>query len=129
MVIPKCLELYFIKGIRPEEVLGDPIKYGLHIYDMCASFKVSRDYQVLWNGEKQQRLNRFFVKKNAPYLYKLKNTKDKPDNMLKGWGVQIYNNHSDDITFEEHQIDTRYYLAEINKIISEIEHHNQLQLF
>lgn len=129
LVIPKCLELYFIKGIRPEEVFGDPIKYGLHIYDVCASFKVSRDYTVLWNGEKQQRLNRFFVKKNAPYLYKLKNTKDKPDNMLKGWGVQIYNNHSDDITFEEHQIDTRYYLAEINKIISEIEHHNQLQLF
>lgn len=129
LVIPKCLELYFIKGIKPEEVLKDPIKYGLHIYDMCASFKVSRDYTVLWNGEKQQRLNRFFVKKNAPYLYKLKNSKDKPDNMLKGWGVQIYNNHSDDITFEEHQIDTRYYLAEINKIISEIEHHNQLQLF
>ena len=63
LAIPKCLELYFIKDIKPEEVFQDPQKYGLHIYDFCASYKVSKDYQVLWDGKKQQRLNRFYVSK------------------------------------------------------------------
>lgn len=41
LVIPKCLELYFVKGIKPEEILKNPENHGLHIYDFCASFKVS----------------------------------------------------------------------------------------
>jgi len=128
LVIPKCLELYFTKGIKPEEVLDDPVKYNLHIYDFCAAFKCSKQYTVLWNNQKQQRLNRFYVKKNAPYLYKLKNTKDKPDNMLKGWGVQLYNNHVEQ-SFENYQINKTFYLSKINEIIGDLEHHNQLQLF
>lgn len=128
LVVPKCLELYFTKGIKPETVLENPKQYGLHIYDFCAAFKVSKDYTVLWNNSKQQRLNRFYVKKNAPYLYKLKNTKDKPDNMLKGWGVQLYNNHVEQ-PFENYQINKTFYLAKINEIIGDLEHHNQLTLF
>lgn len=128
LVIPKCLELYFVKGIKPEEVLKKPEEFGLHIYDFCASFKVNRDYTVLWNGQKQQRLNRFYVSKNAPFIYKHKKFKDKPDNMLKGWGVQIFNNYEEK-SFIDYKIDYTYYLSEINKIISELEHHNQLTLF
>jgi hypothetical protein len=128
LVIPKCLELYFVKGIRPEQVLKEPEKYGLHIYDMCASFKVSKDYQVLWNNQKQQRLNRFYVSKNAPFLYKQKSSKSKPDNMLKGWGVQIYNNHEEK-PFKDYNIDNRFYLSKINSIISELESNNQIQMF
>lgn len=128
LVIPKCLELYFVKGIKPEQVLKEPEKYGLHIYDFCASFKVSKDYQVLWNNQKQQRLNRFFVSKNAPFLYKQKSSKSKPDNMLKGWGVQIYNNHEEK-PFIDYNIDNRFYLSKINSIISELENNNQIQMF
>lgn len=128
LVVPKCLELYFVQGLKPEQVLSDPKKYGLHIYDFCASFKVNKDYTVLWNNQKQQRLNRFYVSKNAPYLYKQKNTKSKPDNMLKGWGVQIYNLHEEK-EFEDYKIDYTYYLSEINKVISELHRHNQLKLF
>lgn len=128
LVIPKCLELYFVKGIKPETVLESPEQYGLYIYDFCAAFKCSKDYTVLWNNEKQQRLNRFYVSKNAPYLYKQKSSKSKPDNMLKGWGVQLFNNYEKK-PFEQYKIDKTFYLSEINKLISEIEHHNQLSLF
>jgi len=128
LVFPKLLEQYFVNGIRPEEVLQNPEKYNLHIYDFCASFKVSRDYTVLHNGEKQQRLNRFFVAKNGPYLYKQKNSKSKPDNMLKGWGVEIYNNHVER-PISTYNLDMRFYLKEINKTINELEHGSQLTLF
>jgi hypothetical protein len=128
LVIAKLLEQYFVYGVNPKEVLSNPTKYNLHIYDFCASFKVNRDYQVLWNNQKQQRLNRFYVKSKGAYLYKLKNSKSKPDNMLKGWGVEIYNNHIEQ-PLSEYSIDMRYYLTEVNSIISKIEHHSQLQLF
>lgn len=128
LAIPKCLELYFVKGIKPEVVLNDPEKHGLHIYDFCAAFKCSRDYQVIWNNEKQQRLNRFFVSKGAPYLYKLKSSKSKPDNMLKGWGVQLFNVYEQK-EFKDYKLDNSFYLSKINEVISELEHHNQLKLF
>jgi len=127
LVFPKLLEQYFVHGFRPEEVLKNPEQFGLHIYDFCASFKVSRDYTVLHNGIKQQRLNRFFVARNAPYLYKLKNTKSKPDNMLKGWGVEIYNNHTKK-PLKEYNLDMRFYLSQINKLIFELES-NKTTLF
>jgi hypothetical protein len=128
LAIPKCLELYFIKDIKPEEVFQDPQKYGLHIYDFCASYKVSKDYQVLWDGKKQQRLNRFYVSKNAPYLYKQKSSKAKPDNMLKGWGVQIFNNYEEK-EFNNYKVDNRFYLQKINEIILKLQHCNQIPLF
>ena len=128
LVIPKCLEIYFTQGIKPEQVLENPKEYGLHIYDFCASFKVSKDYQVLWNNSYQQRLNRFYVSKGAPYLYKLKSSKSKPDNMLKGWGVQLFNNFEEK-EFKDYKIDHSYYLSEINSQISELKRNNQLKLF
>lgn len=48
--------------------------------------------------------------------------------MLKGWGVQIFNNYEEK-SFVDYNINYTYYLSEINKIISELEHHNQLTLF
>ncbi len=127
LIIPKCLELYLTKSITPNQVLDDPEKYGLHIYDFCASFKVGKDYNILWNNNKQQRLNRFYVSKNAPYLYKVKKTKGKPDNMLKGWGVQIFNNFEQK-PFKDYKIDKRYYLDTIHKVIHGLEN-QQVNLF
>lgn len=128
LVIPKMLEQYFTKGIYPKEFLSNIEKHNLHIYDFCASFKVSRDYQVIWNNEKQQRLNRFYVSKQGAFLYKQKNTKTKPDNMLKGVPVWLYNNHVEKPLLE-YNIDFNYYISETNKIISEIERHGQTTLF
>lgn len=128
LVIPKMLELYFLKGINPETILASPEEYGLHIYDFCGSFKVNRDYTVIHNRIKQQRLNRFYVAKNAPFLYKQKDSKSKPDNMLKGWGVEIYNQHIEQ-PLKNYNLDMRYYLREARGIINTIENCQQITLF
>ena len=126
LVIPKMLEWYFIQNIKPETVIEDPEKYGLHIYDFCASKKSDRSFQVYWNGKKQQRLNRFFVSNKGAFLYKRKGDKD--THMLKGWGVTLYNNHVEK-PWSEYNINKNFYLSEVNKLITEIQNKNQLTLF
>lgn len=123
LIVPKLLERYFIYGIQPEHAILDS-KY--HIYDFCASQKVDKSFSVEWSGKKQQRLNRYYVCKSGAYLYKCKG--DTKHHMLKGWGVQLYNKHEEK-EISQHNIDYRYYLGEVRKIISTIENHNQLKLF
>ena len=48
--------------------------------------------------------------------------------MLKGWGVQLFNNFEEK-DFEDYKIDHSYYLSEINSLISELQRNNQLKLF
>jgi len=127
LVIPKCLELYFVKGIKPEEVLRDPVKYGLTIYDFCLSKKVDKSYTIYWNGKVQQQLNRFYVSKKGAFLYKKKNTKNTMENVLKGFGVQLFNKYENK-PFEQYEIHTEYYLSKINEVIHELQP-NQLSLF
>lgn len=74
LVIPKALKLFFMEGISFEESIRNPEKYGFHIYDYCKSNKVGRDFTVIWNGEIQQRLNRYYFSKNSPYIFKKKMT-------------------------------------------------------
>lgn len=121
LIIPKLLEQYFVYGIKPEEA----IKKDWHIFDFCASQKVDKSYFVEWYGKKQQRLNRYYVSKKGAYLYKCRN--GSKSHMLKGFGVQIYNNHVDQ-NISKYNIDYSYYLKQVNTIISDIKNHNQLKL-
>lgn len=76
----------------------------------------------------QQNLNRYYVgNSNSPYLYKKKHNKLTLENVLKGYGVEIYNNHIEK-PFKEYNVNTRYYISETRKILNELES-NQLQLF
>lgn len=135
LIIPKLLEKYFVKGIKPEDAI-----YGKYsIFDFCASQKVDRSFTVEWNDIKQQRLNRYYVSK-GPYLYKCKwvervDKKTKlthniytKHHMMKGNGVTLYNNHKE-FTLDMYGIDYTFYIAQTKKIISELEHHNQTSLF
>jgi len=136
LIIPKLLEQYFTKGIKPEVAIQDVDKYS--IFDFCASQKVDKSFTVEWNETKQQRLNRYYVSK-GPYLYKCKWVEkvDKQtkltynvytkQHMLKGWGVQIYNGHTDQ-PLNKYKLDYRFYLSQVNKIISELERHHQIKL-
>jgi len=135
LIIPKLLEQYFAKGIKPE----DAIHKEYSIFDFCASQKVDRSYTVEWNDIKQQRLNRYYVSK-GPYIYKCKwderldkKTKLKYNvytkhHMMKGNGVTIYNNHKE-ASLDTYGIDFTFYIAQTKKLISELEHHNQIALF
>lgn len=122
LVIPKALEAYFLYNIQPSTF----IKGHNNIFDFCASQKVDKSFQVIWNNTKQQRLNRYYVSKNTPYLYKQKDGKEQ--HMLKGYGVQLYNNHKDK-SIEEYNINYDFYIAKTMDIINELQRKNQLQLF
>lgn len=74
-VIPKALELFWKDGIPVSESISNPDKYGFHIYDYCRSNRISKDFEVFYNGEKVQNLNRYYFQKTGAYL--LKRRKDK----------------------------------------------------
>lgn len=141
MVVPKALVAYFVKGIKPEEFLKSK---ELTIFDYCISQKTSKDYEVFWQGKKQQRLNRYYACTKGAYLYKKEtqmawqkrtskaNSKKKTppsfQHMMKETGVMIYNSHKEQ-PLESYNINYSFYLNQINSKISELERNNQLQLF
>lgn len=134
-VIPIALEKYFVEGIPVEEVIKKPWEHGIHIYDYCVSKKVSRDFDVIYNNEKQQQLNRYYFSKSGYYLFKRGNDKSKPksygkdQHMHKGVGVKIFNKF-EELPWEEYKIDYSYYIAKANTLIKELEKDiRQLTLF
>lgn len=88
---------------------------------------MSKKYKIIYNNQVQQQLNRFYVCKSGAYLYKQKNTKSTPDNVLKGYGVEIFNNF---VEKKDYDINYSFYLKKINDIIYNIEKYKkQLSLF
>lgn len=127
-VIAKCLNLYYSKGLEPEEVINNPEKYNLHIYDFCLSKKVNKDYTIYWNNQVQQRLNRYYFSKSAPYLYKKKSSKENVDNMHVGLGVKLFNTYEKKL-WQDYQINNAYYISKTKTIINDINNKLQLKLF
>lgn len=129
LVISKALELYYIKGIKPEEVINNPEKYDLHIYDFCKSNKIDKSYSVFHNNIKQQNLNRYYFSKNEPYLYKQKKIgSNTMQHINVGLGVKLFNKYEDK-QFKDYDINNQYYISSIWNIINEINNSNQLKLF
>lgn len=127
-VIAKALEAYLVNNIEPSEFISNPEKYNLHIFDYCKSNKISKDYEVWYNNEIQQQLNRYYFSKNKPYLFKKKRNKSTFEHVNVGEGVIIYNNHINK-PFKEYDINYVYYIAKTNAIIQELQNFNQLTLF
>lgn len=127
-VVAKCLEQYYINNIKPEEVLSNPDKYNLHIYDFCKSNKIDKSYTVYWDGKIQQQLNRYYFSKGAPYLFKKKKTKHTMEHVNVGQGVILFNNYEEK-EWKDYKIDNAYYISKVYEIINELNHKNQLSLW
>lgn len=127
-VVAKCLEQYYVNNIKPEEVINNPEKYNLHIYDFCKSNKIDKSYTVYWDGKVQQQLNRYYFSKNAPYLFKKKKTKHTMEHVNVGQGVALFNNYEEK-SWDDYKIDKAYYISKVYEIITELNHNNQLSLF
>lgn len=115
LIIPKALNAYFADGIPPEETVMN----SRDINDFITYQKVGKQYRVIWGEKAVTRINRYYVAKNAPYLFKVKGSGNL-ENMLKSSGVQIVNNLSNIKEFPK-DINYSYYLSEIRKIISKFE--------
>lgn len=129
LIIPKALNNYFVKNIPIEETINNPEKYNCTIFDYLYSMKIDKSYEVYHNNIKQQNLNRFYIGgKTSPYLYKKKKDKTTMENVLKGYGVEIYNNHVEK-PFKEYGVNTQYYISKVREILFELEGGNQTKLF
>lgn len=122
LIIPKALKEWYVNGIEPEEFIMNHD----NIFDFCGSQKVDRSFKVIWNDTECQNLNRYYIRKNSPYLYKSK--KGSMQHMMKGHGVSIYNNH-EERKMEEYDIDYKFYVSKVKNIIKELNSNNQLNLF
>jgi hypothetical protein len=128
LVIAKALEAYYTKDIQPREFISNPDKYSLHIYDYCKSNKIGKDFIVLWNGQIQQQLNRYYFSKKGNYLYKQKNGQGTMQHVNVGQPIILFNNYKDK-PFEEYNIDYSHYISATQKIIDELNRYDQLTLF
>jgi len=126
LIIPKALKAYYIDNIPVKQF----VESHTNVLDFCCSQKVDKSYHIEWTSpqfvkSKQQRLNRFYASTKGGYIYKCRNGKQ--NHLLKESGVMIYNNHDPNVFPTD--INYKFYIAQINKIISEINNKNQLQLF
>ena len=126
LIIPKALKAYYIDNIPVKQF----VESHTDILDFCCSQKVDKSYHIEWTSpefikSKQQRLNRFYASTKGGYIFKCRNGKQ--NHLLKESGVMIYNNHNPNVFPTD--INYKFYIAQINKIISEINNKNQLTLF
>lgn len=135
LIIPKAIQNYFGKGIPVEET----IYKADSIWDFLRFQKVGKQYQVLWNNQPQQHINRFYISRKGAYLYKEKEV-DKINkktgmsikvkslqNMLKGFGVNLFNEHEVK-EMSSYDIDYSYYISTARKIIEQL-NSSQTSLF
>jgi hypothetical protein len=115
IVIPKALQAYYKNNVKPEDFITN----HTNIFDFCFGNKIDRKYKVMWNNQQQQQLNRYYVSKKGYYLYKIKEGKKTLENVLKGFAVQLYNQHIEK-PMSEYDIDYSYYIAECYKIINDL---------
>lgn len=126
LIIPKALKAYYIDNVPVKQF----VESHTNVLDFCCSQKVDKSYHIEWTSpqfvkSKQQRLNRFYASTKGGYIYKCRNGKQ--NHLLKESGVMIYNNHDPNVFPTD--INYKFYIAQINKIISEISNKNQLTLF
>lgn len=116
LIIPKAIQAYYKDGIKPEDFI---INHN-NIFDFCIANKIDKKYTVIWNNQVQQQLNRYYISKKGYYLYKRKEGKQTLENVLKGFAVQLYNEHVEK-DIKDYDINYQYYIAETNKIINELQ--------
>ena len=135
LINAKALIEYFGKGIPVEKTISNADS----IWDFIKFQKIGKQFNVMWNNEPQQHINRFYVSARGAYLYKVK-TQDKinkrsgvmgvetsQQNVLKGFGVKLFNEYVHK-EMTEYDIQYSYYINQANKIIAQLEP-EQLSLF
>ena len=135
LIIPKALHAYFVEGIDPEKYLSE----NQNIFDYCGGVKIKGDWKYvekhIKNGvyaEKElQKTIRYYICNSGSKIVKINKSDGREIQTEAGkWLQQVYINHIDDMSFDEYEINTKYYLENIRKEIEGLEpNKNQLSLF
>lgn len=124
LIIPIAIKEYYVNKIPIEQT----IKNHNNIYDFCMGKKISKDYEVYYQGNKIQQLNRIYVSKKGAYLYKRKKNKTTFENVLKDTPVCIYNT-PDNNTPQSLNVDFDWYIKKTKEKLIELDNNNQLSIF
>lgn len=117
-IIPEAVIKYFVDDIPIDTTLRE----CTDIRKFLMSQKVDKKFEVEYNNELIQRINRFYASTNGAYLYKCKVEnlrRSNFTNLLTASGVTILNKF-DDIPITDRKINYRYYFGECMKIIEEL---------
>lgn len=121
LIIPIAVKEYFVNSIPIEQT----IKNHKNIYDFTCAKKIDKKYQVFYNNQKVQQLNRFYCSKKGAYLYKMKEDKTTMEHVFGESGVIIVN---DIVTVFPQDIDYQFYIRKTMDKIRQFEK-SQLSLF
>ena len=127
MIIPEAINKCLADGIPVEET----IRECKNINKFITYQKVSKDYSVEYGGKIIQRINRYYISTDGPWLYKCKiDSNGRRYNYIKlltDSGVTIMNtiNKSDELPSN---INYSFYIAAAQKIVCMFKH-KQLKLF
>ena len=127
LIIPIALKEYFVNNVPIETT----IRNHNNIYDFCFSKKLDKKtYEVYYNNQKVQQLNRVAVSKKGYYLYKKNKKKNTGimENVLKDTPVIILNEPTTK-TPQELSIDFNWYIKKAKEFLIELNNNNQTNLF
>lgn len=127
MIIPESVNKCLVDKVPVEET----IRNCKDINKFITYQKVSRDYSVEYDGKLIQRINRYYISTDGPWLYKCKVDENgrryKYIKLLTDSGVTIMNtiNKADELPSN---INYSFYIAAAQKIVCVFKH-KQLKLF
>ena len=136
LVIPKAIYQYFVNDVLPEDYL----ETNKNILDYCIGSKTNSGWQVVADSleegvlkqENLQKINRYYISDNGVKLVK-RNKNDGREIQLEAgkWIQTVFNEIKKKPTWEEYDINTKYYMQAIEKEINNIlgTFNNQLELF
>ena len=135
-VVALALYEYFVNGVEPEDYL----KTNRNIFDYCAQIKVRGNWRFVNNtvvkgeikSEELQKTLRYYVSKKGSKIVK-HNTEDGREIQIESgsWLQQIFNVYEEK-SWEEYDIDNKFYIHKINKEIESLSpelFNTQLSLF
>jgi hypothetical protein len=131
-VVARALELFWRDGIPLKDSISRPEEYGFHIYDYCKSNRISKDYEVFYEGKKVQNLNRYYFQRGGAYLLKRKKESKngkRPsfEHVNVGEGVCLFNDYVEK-SFKEYDVNYTHYIEKAYTLVTEILN-RQLTLF
>jgi len=141
---------YFRNGIKPETTIFNHIYTSPDaIYDYCDSPKVKKTFKIIYTElvnnvfttKSLQHSNRFYVCTKGGYIFKDyvipqytvdskgRRKRKKPVSLKAGFKVTLFNNYFAVNNVNEYNIDYKYYIDMVYKVINKIEKGKQLNLF
>ena len=127
MIIPESVNKCLVDKVPVEET----IRNCKDINKFITYQKVSRDYSVEYDSKLIQRINRYYISNDGPWLYKCKvdsnNHRSNYIKLLTDSGVTIMNTIEKDQPIPSN-INYRFYISAANKIVSFFKN-KQLTLF